>query len=171
MAIFSGPDEIYKKLVEDSEESWLYGLVAFAVIEEQRIEWVRHLEEHRGEPPSQEEVKSWYEQQPEAVLLRAKGTAENALKAYSDEVVEIVLDDHRKEIEEGIFLNEIRNLKAFWPQFGVNLAGGFISALLFALFLAIMAFFVLTDLSPVEIASEVKQQLEVNDHAKTGSDQ
>ena len=171
MAKFSGPNDIYKELVEDSEESWLYGLVAFAVIEEQRIEWVRHLEKHQGEPPSQDEVKSWYEQQPETVLLRAKGTAENALKAYADEVVEIVIDDHRKEIEENIIVNEIRDLKAFWPQFGVNLAGGFISALLFALFLAIMAFFVLNDTSPVNIASDLKQQLEVEENAQTRSNQ
>jgi hypothetical protein len=169
MAKFSGPDEIFKELVEDSDESWLYGLVAFAIVEEQRVEWVRHFEENRRKSPTQEEIKSWYEQQPESVLLRAKGTAENALKAYADEVVEIVIDDHHKEIEEGIIVSEIRDLKDFWPQFGVNLAGGFVSALLFGLFLAIMAFFVLNDTSPVEIAEDLKQQLEVEDNAKTRS--
>jgi len=29
---FSGPEEIYKELVEESEESWLHGLMAFAVL-------------------------------------------------------------------------------------------------------------------------------------------
>lgn len=84
-------------------------------------------------------------------------------------MVEIVIDDHHKEIEESIIVSEIRDLKAFWPQFGVNLAGGFVSALLFGLFLAIMAFFVLNDTSPVEIAEDLKQQLEVEDNAKTRS--
>ena len=56
MAIFSGPEEIYRELVEESEEDWLYGLVAFAVIEERRIEWMKHQEEHTGNPPSSNEV-------------------------------------------------------------------------------------------------------------------
>lgn len=42
MSKYSGPEEIYKKLVEESKEDWLYGLVVFAVIEEQQIEWMRH---------------------------------------------------------------------------------------------------------------------------------
>ena len=161
MPKFSGPEEIYKKLVQDSEESWIYGLVAFAVIEEQRIEWMKHQESNNGSLPTADEIKSWYEHQPESVLLKAKGTAENALKVYSDEVVDIVLEEQHKEIEEGIIVNEIRDLKAFWPQFGVNLAGGFVSALLFALFLAIMAFFVIYDTSPVQIGTELKQKIEV----------
>ena len=161
MTKFSGPEEIYKELVQDSEESWLYGLVAFAVIEEQRIEWMKHQESNNGSLPTADEIKNWYEQQPESVLLKAKGTAENALKVYSDEVVDLVLEDQHREVEEGIIVSEIRGLKAFWPQFGVNLAGGFVSALLFALFLAIMAFFIIYDTSPVQIGSELKQKIEV----------
>ena len=161
MTKFSGPEEIYKVLVEDSEESWILGLVAFAIIEEQRIEWMRHQESCVGSLPTADEIKNWYEQQPEAVLLRAKGTAESALKAYSDEVVELVLEDHHKEIEEGIIVNEIREIKAFWPQFGVNLAGGFVSALIFAVFLTVMAFLVLNDTSPVQVVSDLQQKMEI----------
>jgi len=157
MLKLSGPEEIYKELVEDSEESWLLGLVAFAVIEEQRIEWMRHQESNNGSLPTAVEIKNWYEQQPKAVLLRAKGTAENALNVYSDEVVELVVEGQHKDIEEGIIVNEIRGLKAFWPQFGVNLAGGFASALLFALLLILFVFFVLNDTSPVQIGSELKK--------------
>jgi hypothetical protein len=50
MAEYTGPADIYKKLVEDSNENWLYGLVAFAIVEEQRIEWMRHFEECNGNP-------------------------------------------------------------------------------------------------------------------------
>lgn len=160
MPKFSGPEDLYKELVEDSDESWMYGLVAFAVIEEQKIEWMRHQEKHNGGLPSPEQISTWYEQQPEAVLLRAKGTAENALKAYADEVVETVMEEHQKEIEEGIIVEEIRELKQFWPQFGVNLAGGFVSSLLFAALLAIFAFFVIFDTSPIEIGSELRDQIE-----------
>ena len=35
MAKYSGSEDIYRELVDDSEENWLYGLVAFAIIEEQ----------------------------------------------------------------------------------------------------------------------------------------
>ncbi len=38
MAEYTGSVDIYKELVEDSNENWLYGLVAFAIVEEQRLE-------------------------------------------------------------------------------------------------------------------------------------
>lgn len=160
MAKFSGPEEIYKELVDDSDESWILGLVAFAVIEEQRVEWMRHQESNNAGLPGPDEIKNWYEQQSESVLLRAKGTAENALNVYSDEVVEFYLEDQQRSIEEGIIVSEIRDLKAFWPQFGVNLAGGFISAVLFAALLTVVAIFVLQDASPAEIGREIGQQIE-----------
>lgn len=34
----SGPQDVYKCLVEDAPEDWLLGLLAFAVLEEQRID-------------------------------------------------------------------------------------------------------------------------------------
>jgi len=37
MTKFSTSDDIYQELVEESDESWLYGLVVFAIAEEQRI--------------------------------------------------------------------------------------------------------------------------------------
>lgn len=47
MAKYSGSPDIYRELVEDSKENWLYGLVAFAVVEEQRIEWMKHYESQK----------------------------------------------------------------------------------------------------------------------------
>jgi hypothetical protein len=160
MAKYSGSADVYRELVEDSKENWLYGLVAFAVVEEQRIEWMKHYESQNGRMPDDTEIKSWYEQQPDSVLLRAKGTAESALQTYSAEVLEVANGDIRKEIEESVIVSEITKLGSFWPQFGVNLAGGFCSALLFAAFLIIMAYFVLNDTSPVEIGKKLKPQTE-----------
>lgn len=160
MAKYSGSADIYRDLVEDSDENWLYGLVAFAVVEEQRIEWMKHYESQNGRVPNDDEIRGWYEQQPASVLLRAKGTAENALQIFSDEVLEVANGDIRKEIEEGIIVREIKKIGSFWPQFGVNLAGGFCSALLFAAFLIVMAFFVLNDTSPVEIGKNLKPKTE-----------
>ncbi len=161
MTVYSGPEDIYKELVDDSKENWLYRLVAFAIVEEQRIEWMKHFHVQHERPPSSEEIKGWYEQQPPSVLLRAKGTAESALQAYSADVLDIALEDQRREVEEGIIVAEIRELKSFWPQFGVNLAGGFVSALLFAALLTVVAFFVLNDASPSEIGQELRNNLGV----------
>lgn len=160
MPKYTGSADVYRELVEDSKENWLYGLVAFAVVEEQRIEWMKHYESQNGRMPDDTEIKSWYEQQPDSVLLRAKGTAENALQTFSAEVLEVANGDIRKEIEESVVVNEIKKLGSFWPQFGVNLAGGFCSALLFAAFLIVMAFLVLNDTSPVEIGKKIKPPIE-----------
>ncbi|MEW5818068.1 MAG: hypothetical protein AB1798_22085, partial [Spirochaetota bacterium] len=95
---FTGPEDIYDELVENSEESWILGLVAFAVVEEQLIEWMKHQTKHTGKTPTADEIKSWYQQQPKSVLLRARDTAEARLKDYSTVIVEVVLDETRKEI-------------------------------------------------------------------------
>jgi hypothetical protein len=121
---------------------------------------MRHQESNNAGLPGPDEIRDWYEQQSESVLLRAKGTAENALNVFSNEVVESYLEDHQRSIEEGIVVSEIRDLKAFWRQFGVNLAGGFASTVLFAALLAVVAFFVLKDASPTEIGPEIRQQIE-----------
>lgn len=157
MTKYIGAQDTYRELVEESKQSWLLGLVAFAVIEEQRIEWMRHYEESHGALPNAEQVQGWYEQQPPGALLRARGTAENALLAYSEEVSAELDAEYRKEIENGIVVAEIREIKQFWPQFGVNVAGGFASALLFAAILTVFAFLVFNDTSPVEMVKKTNE--------------
>jgi len=160
MPEYNGPEDIYKELIEESDENWLYGLVAFAVIEEQRIEWMKHMQENTGHVPSPEQISNWYQQQPPNCLLRAKGTAENALQAYSNEVIEVAINDYKKEIEESYIVNEIRELKSFWPQFGVNIAGGFAATVLFAALLSITAFVVFNDSSPVQMVRDINGSAE-----------
>jgi hypothetical protein len=166
MTKYEGAQDIYRELVEESDQSWLLGLVAFAVIEEQRVEWMRHYEKSHGVLPNSDQVQGWYEQQPAGALLRAKGTAENALLAYSEEVSAELDAEYRKEIENGIVVGEIRELKKFWPQFGVNVAGGFASALLFAAILTLVAFLVFNDTSPVEMVKKSKQPSSGVEHGK-----
>lgn len=153
MAQYFGSQDIYSEFVENSEQSWLLGLVAFAIVEEQRIEWMRHYEGSNKHPPSNDEIKAWYQQQPSSVLLRAKETAETALQAYSREVFLAVNEQHQNAILDGVIVTEIRELKKFWPQFGVSLAGGFASSLLFAVVLTALAFVVLGDASPVAVGA------------------
>ena len=113
--------------MQSADEGWLHGLVAFAIIEEQRIEWMRHQKLLNGATPSPEEIRSWYEQLPEGALRRAKSEAESALQAYSEDVFDETYDaEVAKQVEDfksGLIVTEIRKLGAFWPQFGVNVAG------------------------------------------------
>lgn len=167
MSKYSSSEDVFKELVENSDENWLYGLVAFAIVEQRRIDWMKHFQENSGAPPNVDEIKTWYEQQPKSALIEAKGAAENALQNYSSEVIESMSKDYRKEIEQGIIVGEIRSLKRFWPQLGVNFAGGFLSAIFFASLLILMAFFVLNDTSPVEIGKQLNG-LGVIDNGKEG---
>lgn len=166
MATYTGAQDIYRELVDDSKESWLLGLVAFAVFEEQRIEWMRHYERSHGALPNADQVQSWYEQQPPGAVLRAKGTAENALLAYSGEVSAELDSEYRKEIENGIVVGEIRELKRFWPQFGANVAAGVLSTLLFSAFLTVVAFLVFNDTSPVDMVKKSMQPTAGAEHGK-----
>lgn len=161
---YSGPEDIYSELVENQpeDEEWLLGLVAFAVVEEQRIEWVKYQLKNNGRIPSQEEIDNWYMQLPPGVLLRARDTAEARLTDYGKNAIDDFMSDFQRETEEGIIIGEIREIKKFWPQFGVNLAGGFVSALLFALLLTLFAFFVFYNTSPVELGAEMAEQLQEN---------
>ena len=114
-------------------------------------------DEASGLLPSTGQVQVWYQNQPPGALLRARGTAENALLAYSQEVSAAVEAELREEVENGIIVAEIRESKRFWPQFGMNVVGGLASGILFAAILAIFTFLVHNDTSPVDIVKKSSQ--------------
>lgn len=155
MAVISGSEHVYRTLVEDSDESWLYGLLAFAIIEEKRIEWMLHFQANNGRPPDTDDIKHWYEQQPAGELLRAKGEAENSLQAYADEIWQVFLAEEQKKVAESALVSEIRSIRRFWPQFGVSVAGGMASAFAFAAMLAVLAFIVWQDPSPIDMGRDM----------------
>ena len=157
MSNFSGPADIYRELVENvpEDEEWLLGLVSFGVIEEQKIEWMKHYAVNNGDIPTTQEIENWYNQQPEGVLLRAKDTATARLTNYAQDAISSYMAEYENETLEGILVEEIRSTKRFWPQFGVNLAGGFVSAILFAALLTLLAFLVFNESSPVDIGSKI----------------
>lgn len=168
MGEFSGPVDIYKELVEDvpDNEEWLLGLVAFGVVEEQKIEWMKHHSTNSDGLPTDEEIRAWYRQQPSGVLLRAKDTAEARLTSYAEDAIAAYMADIEQETRDGFIVQEIRQSRKFWPQFGVNLAGGFAGALLFAALLSVIAFFVLNEASPVGIASQIGTQNKEMNHGQ-----
>lgn len=150
--------------MEDSPDDGLVDLIAFALVEVQRIEWIKHSEAQNGTSPSEVEIQHWYRQQPPGVLDRAKVSAENALKGMYHEFIEDTIEEIVDDVEEGIIVGEIRNLRRFWPQFGVNVAGGFAAALLFAALLAILAFVILGDASPGEVGEQLRDTMEESNH-------
>ncbi len=157
MNILSGPQDIYKELVDQSNENWLFGLVAFAVIEEQRIEWMRHYEGMHGTLPTDQQIHEWYGQQPTGVLLRAKGTAESALKAYAQQVTEMMEDDYIRAIQESALIEEIRSHNRFWPQFSANVVAGLVSTIIFSFILIVIAMMVLHDPSPIGTLRQIQE--------------
>ena len=87
--------------------------------------------------------------------MRAKGEAENSLKAYADEIWQVFLADEQKKIAESLVVSEIRSIRRFWPQFGINVAGGMVSAFVFAAILAVLAFVVWQNPSPIDLGRDM----------------
>jgi len=131
-------------------------------MEEQKIEWMKHQQEIKGQPPSTADIENWYNQQPSTVLVRAKETADTKLRAFSETEIENYRKDWQDQIRDEFIVREISSVKKFWPQFGVSVAGGLASAIIFAAFLAILAFFVFNDFSPVDIGAKLGHKTEVN---------
>lgn len=163
MPKYSGPDDVYRELVDESDENWLLGLLAFAVVEEQRIEWSRHRLDTTGVAPSASDVQAWYESQPQSTLVRAKAEAEAALGTYGAQAVEEFDDTYRKEIAQGIVVAEIQKLGRWAPQLGMNILGGVIGSIVFTALLIVIAFFVLNEPSANEIAKDLRRQMETKD--------
>ncbi len=165
MEKYSGPEDIYEELVENSpdDQEPLLGLVAFAVVEEYKIEWMKHKQKNTGQLPSTEDIENWYKELPPRVLLRAQETVEAKLRTFSEKEIEIYREQWQEQIEKDIVVGEIRSIKwKFWPQFGVSIAGGFAGTLIFAAFLAIVAFFVFNNFSAVDIGAKLGHKTEVN---------
>lgn len=172
---YEGPEDVYRELVENSPEDqeWLLGLVAFAVVEEQKIEWIRHQAENNGGEPSDEDITEWYRQLPEGVMLRARDTAEGRLTSFGQDTINTFLEDYEEDIKQEAIVKEIRSATKFRTQFGINVLGGLTSALLFAAVLVVLAFTILNDISPIEIGEKIGQksteQIEVDKNGKERS--
>ncbi len=95
MSSLTGSEDAYSTLVERGEEGWIYGLVAFAIFEEQRIEWMRHIESRSGCLPDSDQIREWYEQQPISALIRARETAKVMLSKHVQAARKMPGDDSK----------------------------------------------------------------------------
>lgn len=166
MARYAGPEDVYDEVTRAHDAHWLGGLLAFAVIEEQKIEWMKHHAEHCGCSVTDEQVTAWYGALPETALVRARKAAQDSLDTYADDVAAAVGDALRKEVEQSLLLGEIRQVRRFWPQFGLSIAGGLASSILFGALLFFIAFLVLNERSPIAIGASLQPSAaeEVNSH-------
>lgn len=60
-----------------------------------------------------------------------------------------------EKVAESALVSEIRSIRRFWPQFGVSVAGGMASAFAFAAMLAVLAFIVWQDPSPIDMGRDM----------------
>jgi len=116
MPIARSSEEAYSHFVTNSTDSWLFGLVSFAVFEEQKIEWIEHRIKEDGAKPAEAEVTKWYAEQPDGMFLRVKGTAENALQNFSSDVVAEELKSKIDEIRGEVVVQEIRRGTNNWKK-------------------------------------------------------
>ncbi len=151
MERLTGSEDVYRRLVGSTEEHWLHGLVSFALIEERRIEWMRHRENHDGAPPDAAEIRRWYEQQTENDLTRAETQAEAALTTYADDILKDILKAETQKAIDRSILGEIERAGHWWRQLKINTVAGVAAALIFALVLVGVTTIVFTDPSPVGI--------------------
>jgi len=135
MKPLSNSNDVYNQLVEISDADWVSGLLAFSIVEEQRIDWMEHQKEATGSLPSDEDIRKWYSQQPEGVLIKAKEEAENALDDLFEEVFNTALQQERDNIRNSHVIAEINRLGSFRTLFWRNIV------------ITVISFFVFTGLS------------------------
>jgi hypothetical protein len=77
---YCGPDDVYRVLIEGSGEDWLSALLAFALMEEQRMDWMRHSANATGAVPTAIYIRAWYQSQPASTLLKSKSRSRSRFK-------------------------------------------------------------------------------------------
>lgn len=157
MDTLSGSEDAYKALVDNAPEGWLLGLLAFAILEQERMEWMRHVETRSGCLPTSEQVCNWYEQQPVSALNRARSTAEGVLNGHFEDVSRSIDESYRASIRDGVVVAEIRSNNKFWPKFVANVAAGVVGAAIFSVLLVLIVLVAVRDPSPVGLIKNAQE--------------
>lgn len=149
--LLSGSEDVYRICVTDSETSWETGLMAFALLEERRMEWMVHHEEHNTSPPTVEEIKGWYAQIPFNDLLRLNSQAQDVLSVSAEDFLREILATERQKTIDDVIVREIKVAARFWRQALVGIVGNFF----FALLLVAFWFIFISDASPVNLGRQI----------------
>ena len=132
MGIRQNSDEAFALLVTEAEESWTLSLMAFALLEQQRVEWVDQFRSVHGREPSVEETTGWYAGRTPGDYLRVKGEAENTLSLFVEQTVEEAISEAESLWKRDAIFSHIKMYNGFFRQAGTNIVGGVIAAFVFS---------------------------------------
>ncbi len=134
------------------------GLAAFAIVEIQCIERMKHHEDSKASVPTADEIAEWYRRQPVGVLLRAKDDVEIALLGYSEQSLIDAERAVREEVLESAVVEETRSLRRSWSQLGANSLEGVIGAVIFSAILVVGKLFPSAKTSPMALWEGIGEQ-------------
>jgi len=161
---FSGPEDVYCAAVDAAGSVWVKSLLAFALVEQQRLEWAHHRLATTGQRAGPLDLVRWYEEQPPSVITRALDGAQAALDDYSTHSMDVFDDAYRRQVADDVVVGEIRKLSRLAPQVGISVLGGLIGSVTFTAFLIVFSWFVLNEPSPNVISKSLRQHQEQSSH-------
>lgn len=157
---FGGPEDVYNAAVQAAGGVWVKSLLAFALVEQQRLEWAHHRLVTTGQRAGPLGLVRWYEEQPPSVIARALNGAQAALDDYNANSMDFFDDAYRRQVADDVVVGEVRKLGRLAPQVGISVLGGLIGSVTFTAFLIVFSWFVLNEPSANVISKSLKQQQE-----------
>jgi hypothetical protein len=147
MAAVSNPEEVYKKYIDrfgldaDGDPDAI-ALFSYALVERDRFDWMdHHRREHGDASPSDAEVRLWFESKPESYF---DDKYKLALAWYSSFARSLLAPDIEKSNKDAI--KEYIGDKMGYPS---QIMTGLFVNFLFAIVVALISVFVLTDFSQI----------------------
>ena len=114
--------DVHKMLVTDAEHSWTLGLMAYAIVEDQKHEWISHITMLNDREPTHTEIEEWFRQRTPESFHRALADAENTLQLVADDALKEIIEIERREVLEQAVIQSIESHSGGWRQFGKGLS-------------------------------------------------
>lgn len=166
-------DEVYHYLTElrgpDGDgEADLIALFTFALVEQDRIEWEKHLSEQGFAPRSEAETRAWYTSKPESYFVDkirrgeqwfsgfARAYLKDEVEADRERAVQDAVGGLRADISASqtavIGHVDSRTKDKGW---GVNITSGLVANFIFAFIVAVLFFVGANKLSLGDIIADI----------------
>jgi len=125
---FTDADEVFDELVNQADTKRLLGLVAYALVEDRRIDSKKHQHQTTGKI---EDSEAWYSRLSEAELQRVKTEARIELQDYFFDGINEWDADREQEIKDSLLYIQIQEIKDS-TTFIKSLAASFWATVLFS---------------------------------------
>ncbi|MBT3628474.1 MAG: hypothetical protein HOM52_06420 [Rhodospirillaceae bacterium] len=155
------PQDAHRQLVTEAEHSWTLGLMAYAIVEDQKYEWIAHLKETEGREPTTTEIENWFRSRTPESFTRVVADAEHALQLVADDALEEIIGDERRGAFESGIVEAVNGMTGSWRQFGIGIGASLVGAILFAILILVVAFIAIDNRSIVDLVKESP-----NDHVE-----